>query len=97
MRKARVKFTWTPSVSPDVIKQVLNVNVDGVDNINELTAFLNEFTVDVTEEANVHAELYAHDGTNNSDAVVLDFAIGDLTAPLAPTGFSFEIVDIIDV
>ncbi len=96
MRKAIVKFTWTPSVSPDVLKQVLNVNVDGVDDVSEFTPFVNEHTVDINEAATVHAELHAHDGTNDSDPVVLDFSIGDLTAPLSPTGFAFEIVDVID-
>lgn len=91
-KQARVKFTWNPSVSTDAELQVLTVNEDVI----ELTGVTSEFTIDIPEKTAVHAELYATDGTNNSEAVALDFNTGDLTAPLAPTNFGFEITDVFE-
>lgn len=93
MLEARVKLTWVPSVSSDVVSQVLSVAVDGDEVVYDLPPSANSFEVWVAEKASVEVMLYANDGTHSSDAARLGFVVPDLAAPLPPAELGFEIVE----
>jgi len=95
MATATVEVFWNKSVSSDVVSQVLSVKVGDADVVeNTLMAETELFVVDVPEKTNVSVTLKAFDGTNYSDAAALDFNVGDLVAPLAPTGLDFRITGV---
>lgn len=98
MRDVRVRFTWTLSASDDVVKQSLVVvdRVSGEVLVGEdLLPDVTEFEVVLQEKQALRAELRAHDETQASDPAVLEFGIPDVTKPLPPTNFAWELVEVL--
>ena len=95
---AKVQLSWTPSVSPDVTKQVLTVSVGAnAPVVTELAATVaTAGTFDVPQDTAVHAELVAVDEVGSSDKAVLDFTVGALEVPAAPTGLAYSITAVVD-
>ena len=94
---AKILLTWNPSISSDVTSQKLVVVVNGEPSLDlELPATASDLIITAPEKTYVHIELTAFDGTFYSEPATLDFAIEDLTNPAPPTGFSYEIIEIID-
>ena len=95
MRVAIVRLTWLRSVSDDVVEQrlVVNGNVDGV---VVLAPSVEQYDIRVSEKETVSVALTAFDGKFESDAVVLDYAVGDLTKPQSPTGLFAEVIEVVE-
>lgn len=104
MRKAKVKLSWTPSPSKDVVKQQVKI-VDPDDGRVFLDKTLEPDVVEVVveellnEKQKVQGILVVSDGLNKSTPVVVDFVIPDLTGPTAVSdaAFSYEVVEVEDV
>jgi hypothetical protein len=95
MKTATIRLFWTPSVSNDVISQALKVYINAEIKVDiSLPALASEYLVDVPEGSHANVTLSAFDGTYRSDEATLDFQVGDLTAPLPPTGLFYEVVSI---
>src|SRR5574343_892870 len=98
MKVALVKVEWVKSPSVDVVKQVVKINVAGIESVVvDLEPFIEAFgPFEVPEKAAVHVEVIANDGTYDSEPAVLDFVLGDLVAPEAPSGIKYSVVEIVD-
>ena len=97
MRMARVRASWTPSVSTDVESQTVSVvnENDGtilVDETMSGSARMVEF--EAGERVNLTLEVTAFDGTYHSVPASVSFNTGDFTRPMPPTNLRFEIVEI---
>lgn len=98
--KARVKISWNPSVSGDVVAQNILVVVAGeLILVNEvLPPTLDEFQVVLNENDAVYVELTCVDESGKvSDPAKLSFHIPDLRAPQPITGLGFEIIEVFEV
>lgn len=99
--RAKVKLFWELSPSDDVVSQELEVHVRGEDDsvhqdlVETLENFVTSYEFVAHEKDSVNVSLKANDGTSLSEAAVLEFNIGDLTSPLAPTGLGYEIVELL--
>lgn len=93
MAAVNVLAKWSKSVSTDVVAQELTVFVnDEVVDVVSLGADVELFEVEnVPENSTLKVELVASDGVFKSAAAVATLAIGDLTAPEAPTNLTLEI------
>lgn len=83
----KAKFTWTKSVSTNVVKQVLTLTVDGVSTPTDLDVNAESFEVEVQENKSYHAELVAVGHKFSSGPAVADFVTPDLSTPASPTAF----------
>lgn len=98
-KKAKVLLEWSKSISTDVVEQRLQIVLsnESVPIVGEvLPASLEQYEFVVPEKRMVHVELRAYDGTNTSDPAVLDFEIGDLTAPQPPEGLVYTVLEVFD-
>ena len=94
---AKILLTWNPSISSDVTSQKLVVTVNGEPSLDlSLPSSASDLLITITEKSLVHIELTAFDGTYYSEPATLDFTVGDLTNPAPPTGFNYEIIEIVD-
>lgn len=93
MATVNVLAKWSKSVSADVVAQELSVFVnDELVDLVSLPADVEAFEVEsVPENSVLKVELVASDGVFKSSAAVATLAIGDLTAPEAPTNLTLEI------
>ena len=99
MKIARVKATWIPSVSTDVVSQNVVVvdETNAVELVNaELSSEATETIFEVPEKTSVTISVSCSDGTFTSDSVSLTFSVADLTAPLPPAGLVAEIIEVFD-
>lgn len=99
MKIARVKASWIPSVSTDVVSQNVVVvdETNGVELVNaELSAEATETIFEVPEKTSVTISVSCSDGTFTSDSVSLTFSVADLTAPLPPAGLVAEIIEVFE-
>jgi hypothetical protein len=74
------------SVSPDVVKRVLNVTVDGVESVTEVDTAATKFLLDpVKEGANVTVALKdVDDAGNSSEWASVSFVAKDTLPPETP-------------
>jgi len=99
MKIARVKASWIPSISADVVSQNVVVvdETNAVELVNaELSAEATETIFEVPEKTSVTISVNCSDGTFTSDSVSLTFSVADLTAPLPPAGLVAEIIEVFD-
>lgn len=99
MKVAITRVYWTPSPSKDVVSQSLVLKFNGDVHIDEsLDAAVDSYEVRIPEKTSVTVELVAFDSVRGSIPAILDFRIGDLEAPVAPTFLSpgYEILSIVD-
>lgn len=98
-KKARVRFSWLRSVSPDVAEQQVTVRVDGVVTLESvLEADTQEIITDVAASSSVEFSVLTvdHDG-NETPSETYTFVVGDLEAPQPATGLAHEILGVVDV
>ena len=83
------------SVSPDVVKRVLNVTVDGVESVTEVDAAATKFLLDpVKEGANVTVALKdVDDAGNSSEWASVSFVAKDTLPPETPGAPTVVLVD----
>lgn len=101
MRKAKVRLTWLPSPSDDVLHQFVKV-VDPDDGVifidTKVGPEVGEVLLPelVNEKQRLQAVIVVSDGVNESDPVVVDFTVPDLTkpAPVESVLFSYEPVEV---
>lgn len=99
MKVARIEASWVPSVSADVVSQMLVVmnESDGVPIVDiTLSAEADSAVFEVPEKTSVTITVSAFDGTYTSDPASLTFSVEDLTKPLPPSALSATIVEVID-
>ena len=101
MRTAKVTISWVPSPSDDVVSQHIKVvdPDDGQifydDNVGkEVTSVV--LPQSVSEKQKLQVVVVVTDGVNQSDPVVVDWTVPDLTkpAPVSNLAFSYEVVDV---
>ena len=98
MKKALVRLFWELSTSEDVVEQCLKVDsaLMGEDHV-DLDNFVTEYQTTVAEDDDVFVTMVVKDEAGNESApATLTFNVGDLTAPLAPTGLGFEVLEVIE-
>lgn len=83
------------SVSPDVVKRVLNVTVDGVESVTEVDTAATKFLLDpVKEGANVTVALKdVDDAGNSSEWASVSFVAKDTLPPETPGAPTVVLVD----
>lgn len=101
MKKAKVKFSWTVSTANDVLTQRVKIADPDDGQIfydDSVGPEVGEVVLSVllNEKQKVHAVVVANDGVNDSDPLVVDWTVPDLTKPAAPTNgsFAYEVVDV---
>ncbi len=97
MKRADILLTWKKSVSLDVVQQYLRVyiNEDYLDTV--LLPTVESYQVgNLAEKDRIHVELWAWDGTFQSEKAILDFNIPDLTVPAPPTKMEWKITKVTD-
>lgn len=96
-KRAKLRLSWSLSVSNDVVSQRLILFENGSELLNTtLDKVTSEYFFVVNEAAIVGVELKAYDGTYYSDPAIASFTVGDLTKPQPPTGLNIEITEVID-
>lgn len=87
---ATVTLNWTPSVTPTVKSQLLQITVNSV--AQPLVTFADNTTATYVFQANeldvIHAELWANDGKMDSAHAAADLTIPEITAPAPPTNLT---------
>lgn len=99
MKEASIQLNWTKSVTTKVVSQKLTLVV-GTTPAQDLPLGPSVETYgpfDVPENTSVHVSLVANDGTFDSDPCVVDFTVGSLTPPAAPTNLTYTHVGTKDV
>lgn len=83
------------SVSPDVVKRVLNVTVDGVESVTEVDTAATKFLLDpVKEGANVTVALKdVDDAGNSSEWASVSFVAKDTLPPETPGAPTVTLVE----
>lgn len=83
------------SVSPDVVKRVLSVTVDGIESVTEVAAAATKFLLDpVKEGANVTVALKdVDDAGNSSEWASVSFVAKDTLPPETPGAPTVVLVD----
>lgn len=94
---AEVRFSWTPSVDPDVIKQsiqVVNLDKDEVILADDLAPNIRSIKFWVPEQTQIQVNLVAHTYKAESDPLVFEFSLDDLEmpAPEAPVNARIEVL-----
>ncbi len=98
MKVATVKLGWMRSASADVNAQKIEVTKNGELTTIDLPAEVEEFTLEVQAVSTVTFKVSAIDAEGNvATSDLYSFTLGDLEAPLAPTGLFHEILAVNDV
>jgi hypothetical protein len=96
---ADVKLKWTPSPSEGVVKQIVQVTIDGIPSMEtEVSPETTELMVEVKATESVIFQVVTTDDEGLS--VISEsytFRLGNLEAPLPATGLGHTIVAIRDV
>lgn len=96
-KRAKLRLSWSLSVSNDVVSQRLVIFENGSEIVNStLDKVTSEYFFVTNESAIVGVELKAYDGTYYSDPAIASFTVGDLTKPQPPTGLTIYIDEVID-
>jgi hypothetical protein len=99
MKQVSIKLFWEPSISSDVVDQQLEIYVGGelVVSKSLLPEISSYEPLVLDAHDTVLAKVRAYDGLFYSPWAVLEFVLPDLDAPLPPTLFGWDIVEVIDV
>ena len=96
---AVVRVSWTPSPSVDVVDQrvvVLNETLGEVIVETVLSPAVDSLTFEVPEKTDVSVSVTVSDGAYESDPAYGSFSLGDLTAPMPVSGFTFDVLEVKD-
>lgn len=97
MKRADVLLTWKKSVSLDIVQQYIRVYINEEYFDTTLAASVESYQVgNLTEKDRIHVELWAWDGTFQSEKATLDFDVPDLSVPAAPTKLEWTINKVVD-
>jgi len=95
---ADVKLGWSPSVSLDVVKQVVAFSVNGAPREVELTRDVQELVIEVAASSSVQFTVTTVDSENQAvSSEVYNFVLGDLEPPQPATGLFHEIIAVREV
>ena len=98
MKEATIRIKWSKSPSQDVTSMKSFLTVNGVTTETTIDPSVEEMLIDIRANSNVSFRLEVSDAEGNiASSVAYTFTLGDLEAPLPPTNFSHEIVDVHDV
>lgn len=99
MKVADVKLSWSPSVSPGVVKQVAKVSIDGAEpTVFEVGPEVESVVVEVKASSSVLFFVETTDDENlTSVSEQYTFTVKDLEAPQPATNLFHEIVGVRDV
>ena len=94
---ADVRLGWSPSVSTDVVEQVVHFNVDGNPREVTLTREANELMIEVDALSSVQFFVTSKDAEGvEVSSEVYTFVLGDLEPPQPATGLFHEVVAVRD-
>lgn len=95
---ADVKLSWSPSVSTDVVKQVVAFSVNGQPREVELSRDVKELMIEVNSSSSVQFTVTTIDEEGQAVASeVYSFVLGDLEPPQPATGLFHEVVAVRDL
>jgi hypothetical protein len=95
---ADVKLGWSPSVSADVVSQVVHFTVDGNPREVTLTREVAELMIEVKASTGVQFFVTSLDSEGQeSSSEVYTFVLGDLEPPIPATGLFHEVVAVRDL
>ena len=99
MKVADVKLSWSPSVSSDVVKQVVRVAIDGqTPTTFEVGPSVDSVVIEVKASSSAVFSVESTDADGESVVSELyTFALSDLVAPQPATNLFHEIVAVRDV
>jgi hypothetical protein len=99
MKVADVKLIWTPSVSDDVVKQVVSVSIDGAEpTLIEVGPEVQSVMTEVLASQSVVFSVSTTDAEGFTTVSELySFAVGNLEAPQPATFLAHEVVAIREV
>jgi len=98
-KSLKLKVTWTPSVSSDVVTQRVSVHVDNELIITEeRDKVAAEFVLDqrVVEGQNVRFSVTAIDVTGQEGTSEVTYVVPNLDAPQPPTHMDVSIINVAD-
>ena len=94
---ADVRLGWSPSVSSDVVEQLVKLTVDGLPREITLTREVSELMIQVEASTGVQFSVTSVDSEGNETASeIYTFALGDLVPPQPATGLFHEVVAVRD-
>jgi hypothetical protein len=94
---ADVKLGWSPSVSADVVSQVVKFSVDGNPREVTLSREVAELLIEVKASTGVQFFVVSIDSEGQeSSSEVYTFVLGDLEPPIPATGLFHEVVAVRD-
>ena len=95
---ADVKLGWSPSVSADVVSQIVHFTVGGNPREVTLTREVSELLIEVDASTGVQFYVVSIDSEGQeSSSEVYTFVLGDLQPPVPATGLFHEVVAVRDV
>lgn len=94
---ADVRLGWLPSVSTDVVEQVVHFSVDGNSREVTMTREVSELMIEVDALSSVQFFVVSKDAEGvEVSSEVYTFVIGDLEPPQPATGLFHEVVAVRD-
>lgn len=94
---ADVRLGWSPSVSSDVVEQVVHFAVDGNSREVTLTREVSELMIEVDALSSVQFFVVSKDAEGvEVSSEVYTFVLGDLEPPQPATGLFHEVVAVRD-
>lgn len=94
---AKVRFSWSRSVSADVVAVKFDLDVAGTHTVAELPVEAEEFFVDVPANSAFALVITVTDSEGLSASTSYSNVIPDLEAPRPVTGVAHQIVSVTDV
>ena len=97
---AEVRFSWTPSETPGIVKQtiqVVNTDADEVIFFDDVAPEIRSIKFWVPEQTNIQVNVTAHTYKAESDPLVFEFNLDDLELPrpIAPGTPAVEVLRVV--
>lgn len=95
-RSARIELGWSRSLSTDVAKQEIKIEINGAIQTVMVPPEVESYLITVEAQSSVSFSVDTFDEDGQTGSIVYSFSVGDLEAPLPATDLFHRVVAIIE-